>query len=78
LSIDPKFLPLLQKKEHFSQKPQKISECFVRLTREYTDGETNIRSKSFLIVSFSGFTGMPSVYSRARHPSETARWRLLR
>jgi len=42
-----KFLPLLQKKEHFSQKPQKISECFVRLTREYTDGGTNIRSKPF-------------------------------
>jgi hypothetical protein len=40
-----KFLPLLKK--HFSQKPQKISECFVRLTREYTDGGTNIRSKPF-------------------------------
>jgi hypothetical protein len=35
------FFPLLQK--HFSQKTQKISECFVRLTREYTDGGTTIR-----------------------------------
>jgi hypothetical protein len=35
------------KNEHFSQKQQKISECFVLLTREYTDGGTNIRSKPF-------------------------------
>ncbi|GEM_PF-1426873 len=38
-----KFLPLLLKKEHVSQKPQNISECFIRLTREYTDVGTNIR-----------------------------------
>jgi hypothetical protein len=35
------------KKEHCSKKIQKISECFVRLPREYTDGGTNIRSQLF-------------------------------
>lgn len=30
------------------------------------------------LSSASGFTGMPSVYSRARHPSEPASLRFLR
>jgi AcrR family transcriptional regulator len=34
--------------------------------------QTNIRSEPFILRSASGFTGMPSMYPRARHPSEAA------
>jgi len=66
------------KSEQFRKTATHASECLVRLTREYTDGGTSIRSEPYRLLLVGGFTGMPSVYPRMRHPSETANWRLLR
>ncbi len=71
------FCPCCNKRPLFAKTAN--PERMFRPPHPWIHGRRNEHSlKTFIIASFSGFTGMPSVYPRARHPSETANWRFLR